>query len=201
MEIIDTVYGIKDGRIERHTTFEILDQFDTLELKFRGYKLAFRVTELPDVARCWRGACEEIARLARRICPFATVIIAPEIEGMSANGQAFTADDTILIRMHDDDWPDRWIQTFFHEIWHICSPRLSSELYQMCAEVVEATPGVGDTGYYDKVEERLARTFAHWAMTVWMGWQSVEDDPRHITSPSAVFAGIYSGYFARVLAE
>ena len=200
MEIIDTVYGIKDGRVERHTTSEILEQFNTLELKYNGYKLTFRMTELPDVARCWRGTCEEIARLAHRICPFATVIIAPEVDGMpSARGEAFAKDNLILLRMVDT-WTEKWIQTFFHEVWHICSKKLPAEMYDLCAELVKGTPEIGNADYYDRLEERLARMFAHWAMSVWMGWQSVTDDPRTVTSPSSIFAGIYSGYFAEVVA-
>ena len=206
--ILDTVTCIHDGQIIQMTTSEVIEHFAgfdtdtplTRALESTGYMPSLRLTDRPHVRNCWQGAVEEIARLAAIMCPFATVLIAPDWRGMPSrlDGQAWRDANLIFLKI-GDLWPDRWIELFFHEVWHVMSKKLADDLYNLCTEVVENAPEIGDAAYYDSSEEKLARCFQHWAMSVWMGWYSVTDDPRTYQTPSAVFAGIYSGYFAEIV--
>ncbi|MCC4240917.1 hypothetical protein [Thalassospira povalilytica] len=149
----------------------------------------------------------EIARLSGRMIPTTDIYLVPSLKWHT--GFAFGHHNSIVIDVpkgfcnstHTAWALNHTAEVFFHECWHICSKRLSAELYKACADVVKGGMQLGDPAYYDTIEERLARLFSHWAMSHWMGWQSAEDDPARHQTPSAVFAGIYSGYFAQVLAD
>ncbi|MDM7975396.1 MULTISPECIES: hypothetical protein [Thalassospira] len=148
----------------------------------------------------------EIARLSNRIVPTTEVYIAPNLRRYG--GFAFVERNMIVLEAPKgfcDPTFNAWglahtVEKLFHEVWHICSKQLSPELYKTCADMVKDGMPLGDPSYWDTPEERLARCFQHWAMSHWMGWQSVTDDPRTHQTPSAVFAAIYSGYFAQVVA-
>lgn len=175
----------------------------------------------PTMARVPANLCtiaDEIARLAHRIVPWVKIFLVPHARFRSGGvygGTAFPTQAVIQISASGLYRPDtlchptslihamaieRAVETFFHECWHICSPKLPAHMYDQCADVVKNTHFLGDPDYMDTPEERLARLFAHWAMAHWQGWQSVTDDPRTQQTPSAIFAGIYSGYFAEVVA-
>lgn len=190
------------GEVIDHMTDNGSDTPLTRALKISGYMPSPRITFDQHVNACWSGAVDEIARLANSMCPFTTVLIAPSWRGMpeESGGEAFASQDLIFLPLRDT-WPDKWVECFFHELWHICSRKLSTKQYKLCAEVVASTPGIGDAGYYDKIDERLARLFAHWSMSVWMGWESITNDPRTHHTPSAIFGAIYSGHFAQVLMD
>lgn len=161
---------------------------------------------------------DEIARLAHRIVPWLRLFLVPHARPKSGGvygGTAFLDDAVIQVSASSLYRKDslcnsaslihaiameRAVETLFHECWHICSKKLPPHMYDQCAEAVKNAHFIGDPDYMDTTEERLARLFAHWAMSHWMGWQSVTDDPRTHQTPSAVFAGIYSGYFAQVVA-
>lgn len=170
------------------------------------------------VPRNLRAIADEISRLAHRMVPWVKIFLVPHARPKSGGvcgGTAFTEDSVIQISASGLYRPDalcnqptlihataieRAVETLFHECWHVCSTKLSPSLYKACADVVKGGMQLGDPAYYDTIEERLARLFSHWAMAHWQGWQSVEDDPRTHQTPSSIFAGIYSGYFAQVLA-
>ncbi len=207
--ILDTVTCIHDGQVIQMNTGEVIEHFSgfdtdtplTRVLEISGYMPSPRFTDRLYVTKCWQGVVEEIARLASIMCPFATIVIAPEWRGMPSHveGEAWGDIELIFLKI-TDLWPDKVVEMFFHELWHVMSKKLSKDMYDMCAKVVENAPEIGDPAYYDSPEEKLARLFAHWAMTHWQGWQSVEDDPRTHQTPSAIFAAIYDGYFAEVVA-
>lgn len=157
----------------------------------------------------------EIQRLSAKMTPWAPAYIVPALMHDGRPIRGVHTDEGIAISAskayHPDDLLhqsetifgivlENIVSTFFHEAWHTCSKKLPPDMYDQCAEVVKNAHFLGDPDYMDTAEERLARCFQHWAMCHWQGWQSVTDDPRHVTSPSSIFAGVYSGYFAQVVA-